>query len=86
MEWKIQDTSTIGVIDRVFGLPYGADISGTTADELYFLTGCADINSGDPVMRMLPLAVHCGRVSPHSAGSRGSNVTEEGYQLPNWIL
>ncbi len=60
MEWKIQDTSTIGVIDRVFGLPYGADISGTTADELYFLTGCTDINSGDPVMKMLPLAVIVG--------------------------
>ena len=60
MEWKMEETSTIGVIDRVFGLPYGADISGTTSDELYFLTGCADINSGDPVMKMLPLAVIVG--------------------------
>ncbi len=60
MEWKILDASTIGMIDRVFGLPYGADISGTTSDELYFLTGWADISSGDPLVMMLPLAVIVG--------------------------
>jgi hypothetical protein len=60
MEWKLADSSTIGIIDRVFGLPYGADISGTTADELYFLTGCKDTNAGDPVVMMLPLAVIVG--------------------------
>lgn len=60
MEWKILDSSTLGMIDRVFGLPYGADISGTTSDELHFLTGWADISSGDPLVMMLPLAVIVG--------------------------
>ena len=60
MEWKIEDTSTIGKIDRVFGLPFGADISGTTTDNLYFLTGWADASKGDPLVMMLPLAVIIG--------------------------
>ncbi|HEX7866504.1 MAG TPA: hypothetical protein VF555_16225 [Variovorax sp.] len=60
MVWKIEDTSTIGKIDRTFGLPYGADISGTTTDNLYFLTGWADISSGDPLLMMLPLAAIVG--------------------------
>jgi hypothetical protein len=60
MEWKMQDSSTLGIIDRVFGLPFGADISGTTCDELYFLTGWADASKGDPLVMMLPLAVIVG--------------------------
>jgi hypothetical protein len=60
MAWKIEDTSTIGKIDRVFGLPYGADISGTTTDNMHFLTGWADVNKGDPLLMMLPLAAIVG--------------------------
>jgi hypothetical protein len=60
MVWKIEDTSTIGKIDRTFGLPFGADISGTTTDNLYFLTGWADISKGDPLLMMLPLAAIVG--------------------------
>jgi hypothetical protein len=60
MVWKIEDTSTIGKIDRVFGLPFGADISGTTTDNLYFLTGWADASKGDPLVMMLPLAAIIG--------------------------
>jgi hypothetical protein len=60
MNWKIEDTSTIGRIDRTFGLPYGADISGTTSDNLYFLTGWADASKGDPLVMMLPLAAIIG--------------------------
>jgi hypothetical protein len=60
MVWKIEDTSTIGKIDRTFGLPFGADISGTTTDNLYFLTGWADISKGDPVVMMLPIAAIVG--------------------------
>jgi hypothetical protein len=60
MVWKIEDTSTVGKIDRTFGLPFGADISGTTTDNLYFLTGWADISKGDPIVMMLPLAAIVG--------------------------
>jgi len=60
MVWKITDSSTIGKIDRVFGLPYGADISGTTTDNLYFLSGWADVSKGDPLVMMLPLAAIVG--------------------------
>jgi len=60
MVWQIQDTSTIGKIDRTFGLPFGADISGTTTDNLYFLTGWADVSKGDPIVMMLPLAAIVG--------------------------
>jgi hypothetical protein len=60
MGWEITGKSTVGKIDRTFGLPYGADISGTTTDNLYFLTGWADVSKGDPLMMMLPLAAIVG--------------------------
>jgi hypothetical protein len=40
--------------------PYGADISGTTTDNIYFLTGWADVSKGDPLVMMLPLAAIIG--------------------------
>jgi hypothetical protein len=61
MVWKIEDTSTIGKIDKTFGLPFGADISGTTTDNIYFLNGWSDIcKGGDPIVMMLPLAAIVG--------------------------
>jgi len=51
-------TSTVKKIEDLFGLPLGADISGTTADSIYFIEKfCAKCNIDyDPVYQMLPLA------------------------------
>ncbi|HVY62937.1 MAG TPA: hypothetical protein VHF22_14865 [Planctomycetota bacterium] len=57
--WKILDTSTIGLIDRVFGLVAAADISGTTVDSTFFMTKMIEgsaLCSHDPIFWMLPLA------------------------------
>ena len=35
--WKLKEGSTVWSIDRIFGLPPGADISGTTADLMWGL-------------------------------------------------
>lgn len=35
--WKLKAGSTVGSMDQLFGLPKGADISGTTADATYAL-------------------------------------------------
>lgn len=35
--WKLKEGSTVWAIDRIFGLPPGADISGTTADLMWGL-------------------------------------------------
>lgn len=50
--------STVKKIEDLFGLPLGADISGTTADSIYFVEKfCAKCNIPyDPAYQMLPLA------------------------------
>jgi len=63
------DQSTLAKVDRVFGLPEGADISGTTADSIYFVRQVESFflsirNSGlgqtfdamMPAVQLLPLA------------------------------
>jgi hypothetical protein len=56
--FALENSSTIGKIDRVFGLVPAADISGTTADTMFYLTKMFDDYSValDPVFFMLPLA------------------------------
>ena len=51
--FALKDTSTLGRIDRAFGLVPAADISGTTADTLFFFSKFPGI---DPLFQILPLA------------------------------
>jgi hypothetical protein len=51
--FALKDTSTIGKIDKAFGLVPAADISGTTADTMFFFSKFPKI---DPLFQMLPLA------------------------------
>ncbi|MBL8632651.1 MAG: hypothetical protein JNM40_05455 [Myxococcales bacterium] len=51
--FALADTSTVGRLDRVFGLVPAADISGTTADTIFFLSKFPKI---DPIFYVLPLA------------------------------
>lgn len=62
----LQESSTIRKIDAVFGLPSGADISGTTADSIFFMKNVEGFfqvaGHGTtfghilPAMQLLPLA------------------------------
>lgn len=57
--WKLLDSSTIGLMDRVFGLVPASDISGTTVDSTFFMEKMflpPSAVSPDPVFWMLPLA------------------------------
>lgn len=53
--WVLLDESTVHKIDRLFGLPLGADISGTTTDTIAFLGHfvAAGVN---PLYYLLPIA------------------------------
>jgi hypothetical protein len=50
--FKLAETSSVARLDRIFGLVEAADISGTTADTIYFLNRFLS----DPVFYLLPLA------------------------------
>lgn len=57
--FNLKDTSTVGRIDRTFGLVPAADISGTTADTIFFFDKMFTKNvalSLDPIFYMLPTA------------------------------
>lgn len=57
--WHLKDTSTIGLMDHVFGLVHASDISGTTVDSTFFLEKMfltSSVISKDPVFWALPLA------------------------------
>lgn len=54
--WNQLDDSTVRRIDLAFGLPLGADISGTTTDCMHFMSGFAYLSNKDPLPMMLPLA------------------------------
>jgi len=64
--WALKDASTIYKIDRAFGVVEGADISGTTTDNIFFLNRFVGLlkkqfpsvvgNLEDPIYHMLPLA------------------------------
>ncbi len=51
--FALKDSSTVGKIDRAFGLVPAADISGTTADTIFFLSKFPGI---DPIYQILPIA------------------------------
>lgn len=54
----LADSSTIGKIDRTFGLVPAADISGTTADTIFFMKKFVhnQAHTIDPIFDLLPLA------------------------------
>ena len=56
--FALKDSSTIGKIDRMFGLVPAADISGTTTDTIFFMEKLfsAYYTTLDPVFYVLPLA------------------------------
>jgi|GEM_PF-2337984 len=60
--FQLQDTSTVGKIDRVFGTVPAADISGTTTDNIFFISRFSKaikhdfMNALDPIFHLLPLA------------------------------
>lgn len=51
--FALKDTSSLGRIDRAFGLVPAADISGTTADTMFFFSKFPGI---DPLYQVLPMA------------------------------
>ncbi len=51
--FALKDTSTVGKLDEAFGLVPAADISGTTADTMFFFNKFPGI---DPIFQILPLA------------------------------
>lgn len=51
--FALKDTSTLGRIDKAFGLVPSSDISGTTADSMFFFNKFPGI---DPIFQVLPLA------------------------------
>ncbi len=55
-QWVLTEQSTVKKIDMVFGLPFAADISGTTTDTMHFISGYTDLRDKDPIIFMLPLA------------------------------
>ena len=49
--------STVLRMDRTFGLPIGADLSGTTADSIYFINKFGKlVGATDPIYQLLPMA------------------------------
>jgi hypothetical protein len=64
--WQLKDASTVLKIDRAFGVGEGADISGTTTDNIFFLHRFVSLLKSqlpsvvghleDPIYHMLPLA------------------------------
>ena len=53
--FKMREESTVLKIDRMFGLLEGADISGTTADTMFFINRFGDVGL-DPIYHLLPVA------------------------------
>lgn len=53
--WDMKENDPIGKIDQVFGLTYGATISGTTTDNIYFIDKFKRFHL-NPVFYLLPAA------------------------------
>ncbi len=53
--FALKNSSTLGRIDKAFGLVPAADISGTTADNIFFLSNFGG-GTHDKIFEMLPLA------------------------------
>jgi hypothetical protein len=59
--FRLYDTSTVGKIDRVFGTVPAADISGTTTDNVFFISRFSEVIKRDytyaldPIFHLLPL-------------------------------
>ena len=86
----LADSSTIGKMDRVFGLVPAADISGTTADTIAFINHMFATSRPNARPDLLPAPVRHDRRqrAPLAPRGRAPAVAERGGpdRLPHWLL